>query len=57
MKEKKKMVKKEELIRHFRWLVAIANDYACGFTHEEQNKNEEIANILFNFKMEEKKNG
>lgn len=46
------MIKREELIRHFRWLVAIANEYACGFTDEEQNKNEEIANILLNFKKE-----
>lgn len=51
------MIKKEELIRHFRWLVAVASDYSCGFTPEEQNKNEEIANILFNLKREENKNG
>jgi len=43
-----KKIDKRELLKHFRWLVAITYENACGFTQEEQNKNEQIAEILRN---------
>mgnify|MGYP003451280420 CR=1 FL=1 len=39
-----------ELIKHFRWLMAVTRENACGFTKEEENKNEKIVNILRNYK-------
>lgn len=35
-----------DLIKHFKWLVAMTYEYAIGFTKEEQAKNEKIMEIL-----------
>lgn len=44
------MNNKKELIKHFRWLIANVQVYACGFTKEEQKLNKQIYEILRDFK-------
>ena len=41
-----KKANKKELKKHFRWLLANVQVYACGFTKEEQKLNKQIYEMI-----------